>query len=292
MQFALTCRATGVRLWCWNRQKVSEVMKIQGFQTTGLMLVAATLAAISTPNIFAQDTNAFGQYEMPPPTAAAPPTAETTPAETPPAEMPPAETPTTAPNIPLPPAAAEVLQLAQAKVSDSTIITFVQNSSTVYGLNASQIVYLKQQGVSEPVINAMLNQRNAMAAVAQQQLQQQQQQTPPPGIDQSAVAQPSTPAPSTTIIVPDSSSSYYNNWAAPYWYYPYPYYYSWGWPVYWGWGGRGYYGGYRGYYGGFHGGFSGGFHGSTGGGGFSGGFHGSSGGGGFHGGFSGGGGHR
>src|SRR5579863_4871682 len=107
-------------------------MKIQGFQTTGLMLVAATLAAISTPNIFAQDTNAFGQYEMPPPTATAPPTAET-----PPAETPTVEATTTAPNPSLPPAAAEVLQLAQAKVSDSTIITFVQNSSTVYGLNAS-----------------------------------------------------------------------------------------------------------------------------------------------------------
>ncbi|MGA8181073.1 MAG: hypothetical protein WB792_13510 [Desulfobacterales bacterium] len=42
----------------------------------------------------------------------------------------------------------QVLQLAHAKISDSTIIAYIQNSGTVYNLDASQIVYLKQQGVS------------------------------------------------------------------------------------------------------------------------------------------------
>jgi hypothetical protein len=267
-------------------------MNRQGFRKTGMTLAAATLVAFSTPNIFAQSTNAFGQYEMP---AGTPADTQTPPPETPTAPMAGSTTPLSGPDV-------QVLQLSQAKISDSTIITYIQNSSTIYGLDASQIVYLKQSGVSEAVINAMLNQRTAVA-VQQQQQQQQQAQMPPPGSDQSAaafqgaVAQPSSPAPSSMYVVPDSQTANYNSWAAPYYYYPYygyPYYSYGGYWPYWGWGwgwggyrgyyGRGYYGGFRG---GFGGGFGGGFHGSVGGGGF----HGGGGGGGFHGG-GGGGGHR
>ncbi|HEX3623986.1 MAG TPA: hypothetical protein VH280_01025 [Verrucomicrobiae bacterium] len=239
-------------------------MKTTGFHKPGAALAAA-LMAFSTAKILAQDTNAFGQYEMPPPN---------TPVETTPAAPPAASGPQ------LSSAESQVLQLSQAKISDGTIISYIQNSGTVYGLDASQIVYLKQQGVSEGVINAMLNQRSAMAAAAAQQQQQQPQQPQAPApYDQTAVAQPSSPPPSTTYIVPDSQTVYYDNWAAPYWNYPAPAYYntwSWGVPVYWGWGWHG------GFHPGFHGGFGGGFHG---GGGFhsSGGFHSGGGfGGGFH----------
>src|SRR5215469_15628111 len=135
-------------------------MKIQGFQSTGLTLVAASLVAFSTANTFGQETNAFGQYEMP--------------TGTPPEEASTVPTPSANSTTPLSPADMQILQLTQAKISDSTIITYIQNSGTVYGLDASQIVYLKQQGVTEAVINAMLNQRSAMAAAQQQQQQQPQ----------------------------------------------------------------------------------------------------------------------
>lgn len=261
-------------------------MKKQGFQKAGITLAAATLVTFLTPGIFAQDTNAFGQYEMP---TGTPAESQTPPPEAPMAPVSGSTTPLSGPDM-------QILQLSQAKISDSTIVTYIQNSSTIYGLDASQIVYLKQNGVSEAVINAMLNQRTAVA----QQQQQQQAQMPPPGSDQTAansqtvVAQPSTPAPSTTYIVPDSQTANYNSWAAPYWYYPYyssyyypysayyyPYYgYSVYWPgIYWGWG-RGYYGGYHGYYGGYHGYYGGGYHGYYGGGYHGGGYSG----GGFHGG--------
>lgn len=183
----------------------------------------------------------------------------------------------------LSPAAQQVLQLEQAKVSDSTIITFVQNSGSLYGLSASQIVYLKQQGVSDGVINAMLNQRTVLASSTPMQ------SAPPDNSAMTApvttVEQPTTPAPSTVYVVPDTQTYDYDTWAYPYYYpyygyYSYPYYGYYGWPGYWG-GGWGYRGGFHG---GFHGG-GGGFHGGFGGGGFHGG-----GGGGFHGG--GGGGHR
>jgi uncharacterized membrane protein YgcG len=219
-------------------------MKIQGFHTTGLALAAAGVMALSTANLFAQTT--------------APAPGDTSSAGA-----------TTA-GLEVTPAMSQVLQLAQAKISDSTIIAYVQNSGTVYGMNASQIVYLKQQGVSESVINAMLNQRTALAAAPQPPMPPEntaQYSTP----DNTTVAQPTTPAPSTAYIVPDTQTYYYNSWAYPY-YYPY---YSWYYPVgiYWGWHG-GYYGGY---YGGWHGGYGGGWHGG-------GGFHSGGGGGGFHGG--------
>ena len=160
----------------------------------------------------------------------------------------------------LTPAMNQILQMSQAKVSDGTIITYIQNSGTIYGLNASQIVYLKQQGVSEPVITAMLNQRTVVAASAVQT-------APPPNNSQApaqpnAVAQPAvtyvqSAPPSSLYVVPDSQTYYYNTWAAPYYYYPYPYYYyppvtigfGWGW----GWGGWGWHGGYGGgWRGGWH----------------------------------------
>lgn len=218
-------------------------MKTQGFQITGLTLAATVLMAFSSVNVFAQNTSAVSDTASP--------------------------APVVTPAPPLSPADQEVLQLVQAKISDGTIITYVQNSGTVYGLNAAQIIYLKQQGVSEAVINAMLNQRGAMASTAP---------TPAPannapGTAQTTasttatVVQPTTPAPATTYIVPDTQTYDYNDWATPYWYYPYysPYYYGYyGWPagVYWGWHGGYYGGGWHGG-GGFHGG--GGWHGGGGG---------------------------
>ena len=244
---------------------MGDVMKISGLQKSGFAFAAVIAAAVSTANVFGQTTIAT-------PT---PMFHDTTPSsDTATATVP---SPATA----LTPAMTQVLQLSQAKISDGTIITYIQNSGTIYGLNASQIVYLKQQGVSEPVINAMLNQRTMAAASS----------ATPPVPDYSAqaaattattVAQPTTPAPSSVYVVPDSQTYYYDNWAYPYTYpYYYPYYYGYGWPVgvYWGgWGWRG--GWHGGYYGGWHGGFGGGgFHGGFNGGGFHGGF-----GGGFHGG--------
>ena len=45
---------------------------------------------------------------------------------------------------------------------DGTIVNFIRNSGSSYGLDADQIVYLKQQGVSGTVINTMLSQPRQM----------------------------------------------------------------------------------------------------------------------------------
>jgi uncharacterized membrane protein YgcG len=164
---------------------------------------------------------------------------------------------------------SQILQLTQAKVGDDTIVSYIKNSGNSYGLNADQIIYLRQQGVSSAVITTMLNQ-------------------PKPGVlaagPAASVPQPTTAAPAVTYVQSQPSTVYYSEPATTYYYYQpyyypyysYPYYYGWypGVSLSFGWGGRfgGWYGGgFRG--GGFRGG---GFRG----GGFSGGFHG----GGFHGG--------
>jgi hypothetical protein len=62
----------------------------------------------------------------------------------------------------------QIIQLSRAKVSEATIINYIANSGSSYGLDANQIVYLKQQGVSDTVVNVMLNQpRPTQTAAAQ-----------------------------------------------------------------------------------------------------------------------------
>lgn len=55
------------------------------------------------------------------------------------------------------PTLAEVQSMAQAHVSDSVIISQIQNSNTRYQLTSDQIISLKNAGVSDNVINALIN---------------------------------------------------------------------------------------------------------------------------------------
>jgi len=153
---------------------------------------------------------------------------------------------------------AQILQLAQARVSDDTIIAYIRNSGNSYGLNADQIIYLRQQGLSDTVLTAMLNQPRAGRAVT---LPTTPAPAPVASTAYAGEASTDTAAPSVAYAqtVPDA---YYSE---PYYYYN-PYYYcypGYGWypplGIGWGWGWHGgrYYGG--GYRGGWHGGGFGGF---------------------------------
>ncbi len=159
---------------------------------------------------------------------------------------------------------AQIVKLAQAKVSDDTIIAYIKNSGNSYGLNADQIIYLRQQGVSDAVITAMLNQ-------------------PKPGVAPATIPMPTTPAPQPVAsaayaqpaepYVGTAPTTYYDD--EPYYYPVYSYNYC-SWPVvlsygwggyrYGGWHGGGWHGGWRGGWpgGGWHGGRSaGGWHGGA-----------------------------
>jgi hypothetical protein len=130
--------------------------------------------------------------------------------------------------------ALQILQLKQAKIGDDTIIAYIQNSRNNYALDANQIIYLRQQDISEAVITMMLNQPKPAVATAA-----------------SATSVPQ-PAASTATVAP--AATYVQTVPATYYYYQ-PYYYpayAWYPPVTFsfGWGGWGGWGG--GWHGGWH----------------------------------------
>jgi uncharacterized membrane protein YgcG len=163
---------------------------------------------------------------------------------------------------------SQIIQLSKAKVSDNTIVNYIQNSGSSYGLDASQIVYLKQQGISDPVINAMLNQPRPVAPAAPQTAYSTAGSTATVAAQPAVSYVQTAPAyvPSSTVyVIPDTQTyQYYNNYYQPAYGY-YPYYGGWYYPPVsfsFGFGGGYYHGG--GFHGGYyHGGGShgGGFHG-------------------------------
>lgn len=226
-----------------------DFMKTRNFPALPLTLTAFILA-LALGNVLAQDSTASTTASAAQSTAATQPV------------------PQLSYGVP------EVLQLSQANVGDSTIINYIHNSGNNYGLNAAQIIYLRQQGVSDAVVNAMLNQPRTLSG-------QPVATTSQPASTETYSAQTSTATTQPTVtyvetvpsssvyVVPDTQTYYYNNWLynhSPYYGNGYPYYgyhpayYSWPYPavsVSFGWGG------YRGgWHDGWHGG--GGWH-STGG---------------------------
>ena len=206
-------------------------------------------------------------------TAQTPAPATTTASTTAPADAAPAK---------LPYGVEDVLKLSRAQVSEDVTLSFIRNSGTIYNLAPKDIVYLKNEGVSDHVINAMLDQGKSvptiMGAQAAPATAPAAAQAPVyPDANAAAAAQASPqyapyaqPAPvyvqpestyappSTVYVMPYSSPGYGYSSYYPYYGGYYPYY---GPSVVLGIGfrGGGYYGGHRG--GGFR---SGGFHGGGG----------------------------
>jgi uncharacterized membrane protein YgcG len=100
---------------------MAAFMKTFNFQKSFLAIITAAGLALSTLTVVAENSSAD----------AAPPLAYGVP---------------------------QILQLAQAKVPDDTIIAYIHSSGNSYGLNADQIIYLRQQGISDNVLNVMLTQ--------------------------------------------------------------------------------------------------------------------------------------
>src|SRR5208282_4036939 len=200
-------------------------MKTKNLKSSLLAIAAVTTLAFTAGNVIAQNSTTTAQ-----PAAASQPA------------------PQLSYGVP------QVLQLEQAKVSDGVIVNYIQNSGTIYSLKADEIVYLKQQGVSDAALNAMLNQRTRLtgstepaATTASSTTASAQTYTPAP---QPAVTYvQTTPAyvPSSTVyVIPDTQTYQYGTYYySGYPYYSYPYYGGYyGWPAVslsFGWGG--YYGG-------------------------------------------------
>ena len=154
----------------------------------------------------------------------------------------------------------QILQLAQAKVGDDVIIAYVHQTGNSYGLDAEQILYLRQQGISDKVLIAMLT-RPKPASTPAPALPATV--NPAPVQTQAAYAQPAPDyvqsAPSSSVYVMPNNQIYYSSWYPAY--YPYYSYYGGYYPYLtfsYPWG-RGYYGsrycrGGYGYRGGYYGG--------------------------------------
>ena len=169
----------------------------------------------------------------------------------------------------------EILKLGRAHVGDEVIIAFIMNSGRIYHLSASEILYLREQGVSDQVLTAMLSAGQNVAATsaqaAPQPVAQPALQPAPTGPTAVWANSSPQPAPAATQFAPayvEAAAPVYAQ-PSPVYAYPAPYYgYYDSWPYYWGYPsvsfgfafGRGYYGGYHG--GGYHGG---GYHGGGGG---------------------------
>jgi hypothetical protein len=161
----------------------------------------------------------------------------------------PVSAPVPQPAPPLAYGVPQILQLAQAKISDDTIIAYIRNSGTSFGLNAAQIIYLRQAGVSDVVITAMLNQPGPAVLppqpsyAAPQPAPQAPAPAPQPTYSAPApqtVYVPSTPAPEPTVTYIQSvptTTDVYPTYSDPYYYPPVSLSFGFGWG---GWHGGGF----------------------------------------------------
>ncbi|MGV3774273.1 MAG: DUF6600 domain-containing protein, partial [Verrucomicrobiales bacterium] len=105
----------------------------------------------------------------------------------------------------------QVVKLAQSGLGDSVLLSYVQKSTNAFNLDAEDIMYLHDIGVSEEVIAAMLNHDGAdpALAAAPKKEPEVEEQTPPPSAlpQQSMVDLGAAPAPQqmeyTTNYIPN-----------------------------------------------------------------------------------------
>ena len=152
-------------------------------------------------------------------------------------------------------------------LSDEAITAFISNSGKTYHLSVSEILYLREQGVSDQVLTAMLSAGQNVAAISAQAAPQPVAQPAPTGLTSDWANSNPQPAPAAPQYAPayHAAAPVYAQ-PAPVYAYPAPSYgYYDSWPYYWGYPalslgfgfGGGYYGGYHGggyYGGGYHGG--------------------------------------
>jgi hypothetical protein len=87
---------------------------------------------------------------------------------------------------------ADVKALARAGINDDVIISQIRNSRTVYHLSAADIIDLRDAGVSNPVIDFMINTPGSIGATSGAYA---------PQARTVVVAEPPPPAPVDTVVV-------------------------------------------------------------------------------------------
>jgi hypothetical protein len=173
----------------------------------------------------------------------------------------------------LPYGVEDVLKLSRAQIGDDVILSYIRSMGTVYNLKPGDIVYLKSTGVSDRVINAMLDQGRQTEVAAQPTAPSVPNAPAVPNANVAPVAPTyaapvysaptyTAPAPTYTYVQPSAPAS--SVYVIPYPTPPYPAYYNYPYSGYYR---PYYYGGYWGpgitlgfSFGGGHGGGHGGPH--------------------------------
>ncbi len=131
----------------------------------------------------------------------------------------------------LPQSVGEVVKLSRAKVSEDVVLSYVQNSGAVYSLSADDIVRLRNEGVSDRVINAMLDQHAKAVETAQKAAAPAATSADDSASGATAPASESaTSAPPPVVeapMTPPGSSVYFPYPATAYYAYPPDYYGPW-----------------------------------------------------------------
>jgi hypothetical protein len=123
------------------------------------------------------------------------------------------------------PSAAEVVKLAESGSSDDVLIAYIGNSKSTYNLSADAVIYLKDVGLSGPVVTAMLTHDSAVQGSAAAFTYDQKaypasgqppipQAAPPPTIPEQPA--PVEAAPPAYVADPPPQVNYFYNDLAPY----------------------------------------------------------------------------
>jgi len=130
-------------------------------------------------------------------------------------------------------AGEQVVKLVRSGADANVIQSYVRNLQVAYRLSADEIIHLRSQGVSNPVISAMIERGAELSnqTLKSQPLPAQQPQPSPVTTTYGAAPTVTTytaPQPVSTVTYIGSGYSYYN-----YPRYCYPYYYHVSYPRYW-----------------------------------------------------------
>jgi len=146
------------------------------------------------------------------------------------------------------PAVREIVKMVEAKVDPTVIKAYIQSSTVAYNLGASDVIAMKNHGVPDDILTALLEHttqlRTQMAQAAHAA------QPAPAAAAPYAEPAPAPPYATTPTAYQPNPSDYgtyapYADYGYSYPYYPYSYWYSYGYPwYYYGYPYFGYYGHY------------------------------------------------
>jgi hypothetical protein len=106
------------------------------------------------------------------------------------------------------PAVGEAVKLAQSGVGEDVVAAYVKNTQAPYNLSANDIIALRNAGISEPIVTAMLNHDKALQTQAPPPSYQQRPYIPanPPSTIPNAPTAPAAPmAPPAPSVAPPPS---------------------------------------------------------------------------------------